>query len=104
MTTWLTILAVAAGTYGFRVSMFVLLGRRSLPAWTAQPIALIAPAAIGALVASMLFGGHSGPDLPELAEISAVVAGFAAVRRTGNVLHAFAVGLPVFWVIHALLG
>ena len=38
MTAWLVIAAVAIGTYGLRVSMFLILGRWSLPAWTERPI------------------------------------------------------------------
>jgi hypothetical protein len=31
-------------------------------------------------------------------ELVAIAAGFIAVRRTGNVLHAFTAGLPVLWL------
>ena len=33
MTAWIVILAIGAATYVLRVSMFVALGGRTLPAW-----------------------------------------------------------------------
>lgn len=102
MTAWIVIAAVGLGTYALRASMFVALGRRSLPAWTESPMALVAPAAVAALTASLVFTRHGSIEPAPLAEIAAVGAGFLAVRRTGNVMHAFAVGLPVVWVLSAL--
>ena len=102
MSTWLVLLGVAAGTYAMRASMFVLLGDRSLPAWTTRPMALVAPAAVTALVTSMLFAAGGGrATLPELAAIS---TGFVAARRSGNVMHAFYAGMPVYWLLTAALG
>lgn len=104
MTAWLVILAVGAGSYALRSSMLVLSSSRDLPVQVEHALALVAPAAVGALLASMLFtsGGRIAP-LP-WPELLAVVAGFLAVRRSGNVLHAFVVGMPVFWVATALAG
>lgn len=99
MSAWVVIISIGLGSYALRASMFVLLGNRSLPGWTATPMALVAPAAIAALVATITLtdGGQIRP-LP-LAELAAMMAGFVVVRRTGNVMHAFAAGLPVFWVL-----
>ena len=102
MNAWIVILAVGAGTYLFRASMFVVLGRRNLPAWTMTPMSLVAPAAFAALVASLLFTRGGRVDAVPVAELAAVVAGFLTVRRTGNVMHAFVAGMPVFWVLQAL--
>lgn len=104
MTPWIVMFAVGLGTYGLRASMFVVLGRRSLPAWTTDPMSFVAPAAIAALTASMLFTSGGAIEVPPVAELGAVAAGFAAVRRSGNVAHAFAAGLPVFWLLSALVG
>ena len=38
------------------------------------------------------------------AELIAVAAAFLVVRRTGNVAHAFAVGLPTMWMLTPMLG
>ena len=98
MTAWLVILAIGLGSFAFRASMFVLLSDRELPAWTATPMTLVAPAAIAALVASMVLTHEGRARLPVAPELVAMAAGFVVVRRTGNVMHAITVGLPVFWV------
>lgn len=98
MSAWIVILAIAAGSYALRVSMFLVLGNRSLPAWAETPIALVGPAAIGALTASIAFVQDGRTQALPLAELTAIVAGFVAVRKTGNVMHAFTVGLPVLWL------
>ena len=103
MSAWIVILGVAAGTYALRVSMFVLLGNRSLPSWTDTPMALIGPAAIAALAASMSFTHQGRAGAPPVAELVALGAGFLAVRRSGNVMTAFLAGMPAFWVVEALV-
>ncbi len=102
MTIWLTIDAAAAGTYGLRVSMFLILGDKALPSWAEKAMTYVSPAAVAALVASMVMTTAGRVTVPELTSLAAVTAGFLAVRRSGNVMHAFAVGLPVFWVFTAL--
>jgi branched-subunit amino acid transport protein len=104
MTAWTVFLAIGAGTYALRASMFVLLGERSLPAWTETPLALVAPTAIAALVASMLFTHDGRQQLASAPELLAVAGAFVVTRRTGNVLHAIAIGLPVFWIATAVVG
>ena len=104
MSTWIVLLSIAFGTYLLRASMIVAFGGRKFPTWTERPMALVAPAAIAALVSSMLMTDAGAVALPAAPEFLAVATGFAAVRRTGNVMHAFAAGLPVFWVASAVLG
>lgn len=98
MTAWTIFLAIGVGTYLLRVSMFVLLADRSLPSWTDTPLSLVAPAAIAALVASLAFTQDGRVELASMPELLAITAAFAATRRTGNVMHSIAVGLPVFWL------
>jgi branched-subunit amino acid transport protein len=102
MSTWLVILAVGAGTYLLRASMFLALAGRTLPQWTERPMNLVGPAAMAALVATMTFTSAGSATMPDTATAAAILAGFLAVRRTGNVMHAFIVGLPVFWIVGAL--
>jgi branched-subunit amino acid transport protein len=104
MTNWIVIAAVAVGTYALRVSMFVVVGRRAVPAWLSAAMTLVGPAAIAALVGSMLFTSAGGVGSPPAAELIALLAGFGVARRTGNVAHALLVGLPAFWVLDALIG
>jgi branched-subunit amino acid transport protein len=102
VTTWLVIAAVALGTYGLRASMFVVVGDRRLPAWTQTPMSLVAPAAVAALVTSTVAIRSGQVVAPAVAEVLAVAVGFLAVRRSGNVMHAFVAGLPVLWALTAL--
>lgn len=98
MSVWLAIAAIGLGTYLIRVSMFLVVAERELPGWVDRSLDLVGPAAMAALVASMVFvqdGAVAAPVAPTLA----VLVGFLVVRRTGNVLHAFAAGLPTFWLL-----
>lgn len=98
MTAWIVVVAVAAGSYALRSSMFVFLGGKQLPTWTDAPMALVGPAALGALTTAVVFVVDGSTQAVPVPEMLAIVAGFVAVRRTANVMHAFTVGLPVLWV------
>jgi len=103
MTPWVVFIAIGLGTYALRASMFVLLGDRSLPTWTSTPLALVAPAAIAALVASMTFTSNGHAELTSVPEMLAIAGAFVVTRRTGNVMHAIAVGLPISWLATFIL-
>jgi branched-subunit amino acid transport protein len=96
---WLVIGAIGLGTYVLRLSMLLLFSRRLMGDPNRACLQYVAPAALAALVTTMLApnGTVANP-----VELLAVVAGFAASRRSGNVLHALAVGLPVLLVIDAV--
>ena len=100
MNAWVAIVAIGLGTYLMRVSMFLVVGERELPGWVMRCLDLVGPAAVAAIVASMVFV-HDEVVGAAVAPTLAVVAGFLVVRRTGNVLHAFVVGLPTFWLLTA---
>ncbi len=102
MNATAVILTVGLGTYLLRASMFVVLGGRTPPQWLQAPLAYVGPAGIAALVGAMLptTRGHAG--VGSIPSVVAAVAAFIFVRRTGNVMHAFAVGMPVFWTLTAL--
>jgi branched-subunit amino acid transport protein len=102
MTALPVVLAAGGGTYLLRVSMFVVLGARAIPPWAEPVLSLVAPAAVAALTASMLLTTEGELRPMPLAELIAVAAGFVAVRRTGQLMHAFVVGLPVLWVLTPL--
>ncbi|MGI9645928.1 MAG: AzlD domain-containing protein [Ilumatobacteraceae bacterium] len=99
MTTWIVVVTIGVATYGLRVSMFVVLGRRTLPAWLDRPMTVVAPAAVAALVGTMALTAQGRIDPIEAPRLVALLAGFVAVRRTGNVMYAFVVGLPFMWVL-----
>lgn len=100
MSTWLVIAAIALGTYALRVSMFILVGERELPGWLQRSLALAGPAAVAALVATMLLV-QEGRIAVEPAPTIAVAVGFLVVRLTGNVLYAFVTGVPTLWLLTA---
>ena len=102
MTTWAVIVAIGVVTYLLRVSMFVVVGGRTLPSWLDRPMAVVAPAAVASLVGAMVLTADGRVDPIATPQMIAVVAGFVAVRRTGNVMHAFTVGMPVMWTLSAL--
>jgi branched-subunit amino acid transport protein len=95
MITWIVVRAVAAGTLVIRASLFVGLTGRRLPIAVQSWLTLAGPAAIATLVVSALVSGHGGATAPEAV---AGLAAFLTVRRTGNVNHAFVVGMPTVWV------
>ena len=99
VTTWIVVLAVAAGTYVIRASLFVGLTGRRLPDAVQASLALAGPAAIATLVVTAIVAGRGGATA---AEAAAGLAAFLVVRRTGNVTHAFVVGMPTLWVSSAL--
>ncbi|MEM9513220.1 MAG: AzlD domain-containing protein [Actinomycetota bacterium] len=103
MTTWIVIAVIGAVSYCFRVSMFVILAGRTVPASWERPMSVVGPAAITALLATMLFTTRGQFDPVDIGRLAAVAVGFLVVRRTGNVMHAFAAGFPVFWAIDLLV-
>jgi branched-subunit amino acid transport protein len=96
------ILTVGLGTYLLRASMFVVLGGRTPPQWLQAPLAYVGPAGIAALVGALLLTTHGHVGVGAIPAVVAAVSAFAVVRRTGNVMHAFAVGMPVFWTLTVL--
>lgn len=95
--TWLIVVAIAIGTYLIRASMLTITDR-AIPRPLTARLGLVAPAALGALTVSAI--SHD----PSIAVIAASTAGFAAVRRTGNVNHALIVGFPTLWLLNAVTG
>ncbi|MGI9624679.1 MAG: AzlD domain-containing protein [Acidimicrobiales bacterium] len=102
MNVWLAMTLVGVGTYLFRSSMILARDRFGELHWLEQRLTYVGPSVLAAIVAAALFtqdGVRTAPSGPALA---AVLAGFLAVRRTGNVGAALAVGLPIYWVGAAL--
>ena len=102
MSVWMVFAAVGIGTYALRVSMFLALGRWSIPTRFERSMELMGPAALAALVTSMVLISDGRFAVPSAPVAAAVVVGFLVTRRTGDVLHALLAGLPVFWLVTAL--
>jgi branched-subunit amino acid transport protein len=103
VTAWIVIVSIGAVSYSLRAAALVVVASRPLPESLQLPLGFVGPAAIAALLASLLFTSAGTLRAASVAELIAVGAGIVAVRRTGNMLHAFAVGFPVLWV-GSLLG
>lgn len=98
------IAAVGLGTYALRASMFVILGGRTPPPWLRTALSFVGPSALAALVGGLLFTTDGSASVGSVPAIAAAASAFVVVRRSGDVMHALVVGLPVFWVSTALLG
>lgn len=103
MTAWLVVVAVGLGTWCLRAVMFATVDARSLPAWVDRPLAYVGPAALGALVGSMLFTHGGAIQFAGGAELVAAAAAVVTVRRTGNVALGMATGFPVMWLLGAVI-
>lgn len=102
MTGWLAILIVGAGSYALRWSGLSALAHHVETRRAQRLLAHVAPAALGAIVASAVLAPNGELDTNLRAEHLAVLAAMLIVRRTGNLLHALLVGLPIVWLAAAL--
>lgn len=93
----------AVVTFLLRSSM-TLAGAASASSRIGSWIALVSPAVLMAMVASALFLDHGRMVSPRLGEAFAIGVAVLAVRKTGNVSMALAVGLPIYWLGNAALG
>jgi branched-subunit amino acid transport protein len=83
-TVWIVVLAVGATTFAIKATGPVLLGKRTLPWHLAGPIALLAPAVLGALVVTQAVGGTRAIVLD--ARLVGVGAGALAIRLRAPLL------------------
>jgi branched-subunit amino acid transport protein len=103
MNPWLVVLAVAGGTYLFRVSMVVVAAHTTVPP-AIERAARHAPTVSFAAIAAAGLAGHTTMTAHSAAPLIAALAAIVAVRRTGSPHAALAVGLPVVWLTAALAG
>ena len=99
MTAWLVILAIGVIGYALQALILVTVATRSLSDRVLLSMSLVGPAALAALTAMLVFTQGGTLRSVPVAELAAIVAGTLAVRRSGAVVHAFVVGLPVFWAL-----
>lgn len=90
MIVFLTLVAVAAVTWLFRVSFTAIVSANRLPAAVRARMDAVSPAAFAALLATEIAGAGPGTLGPMLL---AVAAAALAARRTGN--HVVAIGAAV---------
>jgi branched-subunit amino acid transport protein len=99
MTAWMVVLAIGVIGYAMRALILVTVATRPLSDHVLVPMSFVGPAALAALTATLVFTQGGTLRSVPIAELVAIVAGTLAVRRTGEVVHAFVVGLPVFWLL-----
>jgi branched-subunit amino acid transport protein len=81
---WLVVLVVGLGTVAIKALGPVLLGGRPLPTRVSDPVGLLAPALLGALVATQALS--SGGSLEIDARLVGVIAGAIALALRAPVL------------------
>ena len=101
MKVWLVIVAVAAGSYLFRISMLAVAARAGVTAVLERVTRLGIPTAFAALAATSL-AGYATVGTGVLPVYVAVAAGVVAVRRTGSPRAALLVGMPTLWILSAI--
>jgi branched-subunit amino acid transport protein len=104
MNTWIVIVAAGLGSYLFRLSMIILAGRITMPPSLERASGLVTPAAFAALAAAGVAAACRGLGVTQAAApLVAVAVAVIAVLRTGSSRAAILVGMPVLWVVTALL-
>jgi branched-subunit amino acid transport protein len=98
MTTMMIFILGGIGTYALRSVMIVNGGRIAGSDWLEGNISLVSPAVLAAIVASSLLVTSGSIELPNPVVLVAMAGAMFAVRRTGNVSAALAVGLPIYWL------
>jgi branched-subunit amino acid transport protein len=104
MNAWIVIVAAGLGSYLFRLSMIMLAGRVTTPAYLERAAVFVAPAAFAALAAAGIATAcmHLGAT-QAAAPLAAVAVAVIAVLRTGSSYAAIVAGLPTLWITAALL-
>jgi len=101
MTAVVVVIVAGIVSYAFRVSMLIVAARRSVPSFLERAGRFAVPTAFAALAAGSLATGVA--EVPALAPISAVAVGAVAVRRTGSPHAAVLAGMPVLWLLTAVV-
>lgn len=105
MTAFLVILVAGLGSYLFRISMIVLAERVELPEPLERASGFVAPAAFAALAATGVVAASLGADpAAAVAPLGAVVGAAVAVRLTRRTYAAPLAGMPLLWLLTAVVG
>ena len=106
MSTWLVVIVAGLGSYLFRASMVMLIGRGGVPTALERVSVLVAPAVFAAMAAGGVVAACVEADAAGVAGVLpplvAVAAAVAAVRRTGSPQAAIAAGMPTLWILSAV--
>lgn len=102
-TLALTILGMGIITYGIRLSMFLLLGRFSLPDVVQRALRYVPAAVLSAIILPELLmpGGNFDLSLGNERLLAGVVAALIA-WRSGNMLLTIIFGMACLWLLQSL--
>ena len=104
MNAWIVIALAGLGSYLFRLSMIMLAGRFTTPAYLERAAGLVAPAAFAALAAAGIATACMRLGATQAAApLAAVAVAIIAVLRTGWSYAAFVAGMPTLWITAVLL-
>ncbi|MGI9612118.1 MAG: AzlD domain-containing protein [Acidimicrobiales bacterium] len=98
MSLFVALAIAGLGTFLFRISLLAAHDRFATPAWLQQRLTLVGPSVLAAIVTSSLITTNNATTMPAPLEIVAIGAAVLAVRRTGSLGAALAIGLPIFWL------
>lgn len=103
---WAVFVAIAAGTYLFRVSFIALFGYLAeIPSWATQVLRFVPMAVLGALVAPALLApdGAVALSINNYRLLAGAVAAGAAYQ-TDNILATIGIGMGALYLFQFLLG
>lgn len=103
-TLTITILLMGGVTYAVRLSMFLLVGRVTLPDWLMRALNFVPVAVLTAIVTPELLlpGGQFDLSLGNARLLAGIVAIFIA-WRTRNVILTVIGGMGTLWLLQAVL-
>jgi len=101
---WLIIVALAAATFGTRLSFIGLLAHVELPQLLQRALAFVPPAILAAIITPQVFPVVQ--DLPTLdwPRLVAALIAFAVAFRTRSTVATVSVGMLVLWGLQAVPG
>jgi branched-subunit amino acid transport protein len=103
MSAFLIVLAAGVACYVIRYASLVVLTRWPLPARAERSLRYVAPASVGALLATTMRADLPALDGPDaFARIVAIFVAAVVVARTQRAFLGVVIGLPVVWLITAI--
>jgi branched-subunit amino acid transport protein len=104
MSAWVAVAAAGLGSFVFRISMVLLVGKVGSLAAFERLSRFVVPAAFAALATGAVVKACAGVGFAAaVPPIGAVAAAAIAARRTGSAPAAILAGMPTLWLATALL-
>jgi branched-subunit amino acid transport protein len=99
----LTILGMGIITYAIRLSLFLLLGRFTLPGIVQRALRYVPAAVLSAIIVpELLMPGGTFDLSPGNERLLAGLAAILIAWRTGNMILTIIVGMALLWLLQAL--